>query len=137
MASDFVQAMRTLPAGEHEVVAVGSTSLERCKEFCQDRGIPKSYGSYEELCADNEVQVVYVASYADRHAKLIELAVNNNKPCLCETPICTKREELQRVVKLARERKVLLMEVSPFFSNPGGRYLVGGTGGGATQVPKH
>ena len=112
IAFDFVQALRTLPAGEHEVLAVGSTSLERCQEFCKDLGIPKSYGTYEELCADDEIQAVYIAAATIRHAKLIKLAVNNGKPCLCEKAICVNQEELKSVSKLAREKGVLVMEVS-------------------------
>ena len=45
-----------------ELYAVGSRTLENAEKFAAEFGISKAYGSYEELAADPEVDLVYVAN---------------------------------------------------------------------------
>ena len=45
-----------------DVVAVGSRDLVRAQEFAQRWEIPRAYGTYDELLADQEVEAVYCAS---------------------------------------------------------------------------
>ncbi|KAJ8873379.1 hypothetical protein PR048_027015 [Dryococelus australis] len=52
ISNDFVAALSSLPAGEHEVVAVAARHLARAKEFAKTHGIPSAYGSYEQLAKD-------------------------------------------------------------------------------------
>ena len=42
-----------------EIVAIGSRNLETAKEAASKLGIPKAYGSYEELLADPDIEAVY------------------------------------------------------------------------------
>ena len=60
IANEFAMAVGAGTASS--VVAVGSRSGERARAFAEKHGIPRSYGSYEELVADDGVDAVYVAS---------------------------------------------------------------------------
>ena len=55
IANDFVVALKTLPETEHQVVAVAARSLDSASKFAETHGIPRHYGSYQDLANDNEV----------------------------------------------------------------------------------
>ena len=40
-----------------ELVAVASRDLDRARRYASERGIPRAYGSYEELLADEDVDL--------------------------------------------------------------------------------
>lgn len=62
------KAARTLRETENcEAYAIGSRSMERAKEFADRWGIPKAYGSYSELIADPDVDLVYVGTPHSHH----------------------------------------------------------------------
>lgn len=90
--------------------AVASRSLEKAEKFKEDYLAQVAYGSYEELVKDDNVDLVYIATPHSHHAQLIELAINNNKPVLCEKAFTTNLDEAKRVIALAHEKKVFLAE---------------------------
>ena len=110
IARDFILALKSLPDGENKVVAVGSSSEARAKIFAEENGIPKWYGSYEELTQDPTVQVVYVAGITSAHARSCKLALNNGKHVLCEKAFAMNLKEAEEVLDLAKEKKLFLME---------------------------
>lgn len=55
ISSDFVVAMKALPAGDHRHVAVAARSLDSAKSFANKHGVEKAYGSYKELAQDPDV----------------------------------------------------------------------------------
>lgn len=52
---DFANALTTLPATDHQIVAVGARSLDRAKIFAQKFDIPTWYEGYDELVQDENV----------------------------------------------------------------------------------
>jgi dihydrodiol dehydrogenase / D-xylose 1-dehydrogenase (NADP) len=52
---DFACASAALSPAEHKVVAVAARNLESAQKFAQTHGIPKAYGSYQELVQDPEI----------------------------------------------------------------------------------
>jgi len=108
IARQFVEGLEALP--EAEVLAVGSRSEASAEGFAGERGIPRGYGSYEDLAADPDVDVVYVATPHPFHAENAELCLGAGKAVLCEKPFTVNAAEAERVVGLARERGLFLME---------------------------
>jgi predicted dehydrogenase len=108
IARQFVEGLGTLP--DAEVVAVGSRSEATAESFARERGIPRRYASYEDLAADPDVDVVYVATPHPFHAANAELCLGAGKAVLCEKPFTVNAGEAERVVGLARERGLFLME---------------------------
>jgi predicted dehydrogenase len=100
--------LNTLP--DAEVLAVGSRSEVSAERFAEERGVPRRYASYEDLAADPDVDVVYVATPHPFHAENAELCLGAGKAVLCEKPFTVNAGEAERVVGLARERGLFLME---------------------------
>lgn len=93
-----------------EAYAIGSRNLEKAEAFAAKFGIPKAYGSYEELVADPDVDAVYVATPHPYHKENVMTALRAGKAVLCEKPFTVNASELEELVAYARERKLFLME---------------------------
>lgn len=70
-----------------QVVAVGSRSVETAGAFAKRFGIARAHGSYAELVADSEVDIVYVATPHNAHLSCAELALKAGKHVLVEKPL--------------------------------------------------
>lgn len=108
IARQFVEGLNSLP--EAEVLAVGSRSEASAAEFADEREIPRRYASYDDLAADPDVDVVYVATPHPFHADNAELCLEAGKAVLCEKPFTLNAAEAERIVWLARDRGLFLME---------------------------
>jgi predicted dehydrogenase len=108
MAEAFVRGLATLP--DTAVSAVASRSPARAQDFAKRLGIPKGTGSFEELVASPEVDIVYVASPNHAHRDHLLLALDAGKPALCEKPFTLDGNEAREVVDRARSRGVFCME---------------------------
>jgi predicted dehydrogenase len=92
------------------IVAVGSRSAERAAAFAAQLGIERSYGTYEQLAEDPDVDVVYIASPQSEHLAHALLAIGAGKHVLVEKPFTRSADEAEQLVAAARERGVFLME---------------------------
>ena len=100
-----------LPLTKHgELVAVGSRSKAKAKKFAAQHGAARAYGSYEELSADPDVDVVYVATPHPYHMENTLLAIRNGKHVLCEKPIAMNAKQTRRMIAAAQKKGVFLME---------------------------
>lgn len=93
-----------------EKYAVGSRSLERAEEFAKQWDFEKSYGSYEELVEDKEVELVYVASPHSHHYEHAKLCLEHGKHVLVEKAFTVNANQAKELVKLANEKGLLLAE---------------------------
>lgn len=135
IAGTFVEGLKVLP--DAEIPAVGSRSEASAEKFGDAKGIPRRYPTYEDLVADPDVDVVYVATPHPFHAENVELCLNAGKAVLCEKPFTMNAAEAERVVGLARERGLFLMEGmwSRFFPLMGElRRLLAGGGIGEVRM---
>lgn len=93
-----------------ELSAVASRSAENANNFAIRHGIPKAYGSYEDLYADKEIDAVYVATPHPFHFKNVSDALNSGKAVLCEKPITMNPDECEDLISLAKKKDKYLME---------------------------
>ena len=110
ISNDFVVSLRALPASEHKVVAVGARSVERANEFAATHDIPRAYGSYEEVAADEEVDVVYVGTIHPTHLAVCTMVLGKGKPVLCEKPLTMNVCDTETLLKTAQEKGLFFME---------------------------
>jgi predicted dehydrogenase len=96
--------------GVGEVVAVGSRTQSSANAFASEHSIPRSYDSYEQLVADADVDVVYVATPHPMHYDNATLALEHAKPVLVEKAFTMTSDEARRLVANAREKQLFLME---------------------------
>lgn len=99
---------------KHEVIAVASSSSEqKAKDFVKETQCPshtKTYGSYEDLVKDPNVQIVYVASPHTFHYENSLLALENGKSVCCEKPFTINAEQTKHLVQIAKKNNLFLME---------------------------
>jgi len=107
-----------LQASNVEIVAVGSRSRTKSEQFAAEFGIPRAYGSYEELLADTEVDAVYNPLPVSLHADWSIACAEAGKPTLCEKPLSRTLEEARKMEAAFRERGVLLSEVMMYRYHP-------------------
>src|SRR4030095_14910454 len=70
----------------HEVAAVGGRDLGRATALANAVGAPRAYGSYAELVADPDLDVVYIATAQGQHHDHALLALRAGKAVLVEKP---------------------------------------------------
>ena len=108
MAEVFAGTLRQME--EVECYAAASRTLERAEGFAREYGFAKAYGSYEELCADPEVELVYIATPHSCHCENMELCIRHKKPVLCEKAFTLNAKEAERIRELAEKEQVFVSE---------------------------
>jgi predicted dehydrogenase len=122
IATSFVNDLRLLP--DAEVLAVGSRTPEAAALFAQRHGIPRAYGTWAELAADEDVDVVYVATPHSAHYAAAMLCLEAGKAVLCEKPFTLDLPTSRELVETARRKGVFLMEGMWTRCNPAVRRAV-------------
>jgi predicted dehydrogenase len=100
------------------LAAVGSRSLESAKAFAQEFGIPRAFGSYDDIVNSTEVEAVYVSLPNHLHAEWTSRCAVAGKHILCEKPFTVNRLEAERVIATVRESKVFLLEAFMYRFHP-------------------
>jgi predicted dehydrogenase len=108
MSAKFTRGLKLLE--NVELYAVGSRDKERAAKFADEFGFKKAYGSYEELAADKDVDVIYIASPHSFHHEHTMLCLKNKKAVLCEKAFAINRREVAEMIDEAARQKVFLME---------------------------
>jgi predicted dehydrogenase len=104
------QFTRDLLLTGHTVTAVGSRAKESAAEFAELFELPAAHASYEALVADPEVDLVYVATPHPFHYQNARLALEAGKHVLVEKPFTLNAAEARRLVALAADRGLLVLE---------------------------
>ncbi|MFI6978806.1 Gfo/Idh/MocA family protein [Embleya sp. NPDC050154] len=116
IAAEFTEALRGLP--DTEVVAVGSRHIESAKAFAERHDIARAHGSWAELAADDEVDVVYVATPHSAHRAAAGLCLEAGRAVLCEKAFTLDSRQARELVDLARDRGLFLMEAMWTYCHP-------------------
>ncbi|MFY7068263.1 Gfo/Idh/MocA family protein [Nocardiopsis changdeensis] len=108
IAHSFMEGLRATPTAR--VTAVGSRTWERAQEFAAAWDVPRAHGSYAELAADPDVDVVYVATPHPWHHPHTLLCLNAGKHVLVEKPMAMNALQAAEMTGAARDNGVFLME---------------------------
>jgi predicted dehydrogenase len=92
------------------ITAVGSRSQEAASQFAQRFDIKRAHGSWHDLAADPDVDVIYVATPHSHHHEAGLLCLRAGKPLLVEKAFTLDLRQAQELVTTARERGLFLME---------------------------
>lgn len=95
---------------EANLVAVASRNLVKANDFAKQYNCPKAYDSYEALFADEQVDIVYIATPHDSHAELSIKALENGKHVLCEKPMALSYKDAARMIEASKKYNKFFME---------------------------
>lgn len=90
--------------------AVASRDLAKAQAFAEKNQIEKAYGSYEELFADPEVELVYVATPHSHHYQYMKMALEAGKPVLCEKAFTANAAQAEEIFRISEEKGIFAGE---------------------------
>jgi len=119
---------RVIPAmqqGEHsEIAAIASRDLGRAQAAARELGIPRAYGSYEELLADPEIEAIYNPLPNHMHVPWSIRAAEAGKHVLCEKPIGMNVAEAASLIAVRDRTGVRIGEAFMVQTHPQWRRIV-------------
>jgi D-xylose 1-dehydrogenase (NADP+, D-xylono-1,5-lactone-forming) len=119
-----------------ELVAAASRDGERAKAWAGERGIPQTFGSYDEMLASDAVDAVYIPLPNALHAEWTMRAARQGKHVLCEKPLASNAGEVEAIIAAAQEGGVKVMEAFMYRFHPQTERLREMVSGGAIGEPK-
>jgi predicted dehydrogenase len=100
------------------IQAIASRDLTLAKKWAKKLGIPRAYGSYEELLADREIEAVYNPLPNHLHVPWSIKAAEAGKHVLCEKPIALDAKEAEQLVAARNRTGKLITEAFMVRSHP-------------------
>ncbi|WP_309068274.1 Gfo/Idh/MocA family oxidoreductase [Microbacterium sp.] len=135
IAESFAADLAFTPGAE--LIAVASRDAERSAAFAARHGAARSYAAYDELLADEDVDVVYIASPHALHHEQATRALEAGKHVLCEKPLTLDRATAASLMETARAHDRFLMEGMWMACNPVILDLGARLSGGEFGAPRH
>ncbi len=108
IAHKFANGLKELPNAV--CYAVAARSLERAESFKEKHDFEKVYGSYQEMLADPDLDIVYIATTNNLHFEHTMMCLEAGKAVLCEKPFASNLEQVEQMISKAKEKNVFLME---------------------------
>ncbi len=100
------------------VQAVASRNFTRASEWAKEHGIPRAFGSYDELLESREVDVIYNPLPNSLHAEWTIKALEAGIPVLCEKPFAIDAGQAREMAAVAKRKGVLLAEAFMYRFHP-------------------
>ena len=107
-----------LASNGHQLLAIASRSLVRARTYAEAQGIPRAYGSYEELLADPDLDAVYIPLPHSMHVEWAEKAAEAKKHVLVEKPISLDGAGVRTLQSAARTHDVVINEAFMYRHHP-------------------
>jgi predicted dehydrogenase len=101
-----------------EVTAIASRDLNKARQAAKELGIPKAYGSYEELLADRDIEAIYNPLPNHLHVPWSIKAAEAGKHVLCEKPISMTVEEAVSLLNVRDQTGVKIEEAFMVRTHP-------------------
>ena len=101
-----------------EVVGIAARDLERAQHFAAQHSIPMAFGSYGELLARDDVDLVYVALPPSAHREWCTAALANGKHVLVEKPFASNAQDAAQMVAAAQAAERHLIEAFHYRFHP-------------------
>ena len=102
----------------HEIYGVANRTPEKAEKFADKYGVKHVFKTYEEMLADENIDIIYVATPHSMHYENMKQAVNAGKHILCEKAITVNVAQLEEVLELAEEKGVIVGEAMTIFHMP-------------------
>ena len=101
-----------------EILAISSREEAKAKEAAEKHGIPRSYGSYDALLMDSDLDAVINCLPNSMHCEWTIKAAEAGKHVLCEKPLAVTVDEARRMISAVTANNVVLIEAFTHRWNP-------------------
>lgn len=101
-----------------EVTAIASRDLGKAETVARALGIPKAYGSYEELLADPQIEAIYNPLPNQMHVPWSIKAAEAGKHVLCEKPLSLTVAEAKKLLEVQERTGVKMGEAFMVRTHP-------------------
>ena len=98
------------PFTDMEICAIASRTMEKAEAFAAEHNIRKSFGSYEDMVCDPDVDMVYIATPHSHHYDHAMLAIEHGKPVLVEKAFTANARQAEKLIETARSKGVFITE---------------------------
>ncbi len=106
------------------LLAVASRDADRARDFADQCGIARHYGSYEALVTDPDVDAIYIPLPNNLHREWSIRAAEHGKHVLCEKPLALDAAECREMQVAASTNGTVLMEAFMYRFHPRTEQLV-------------
>ena len=106
IAPKFTASLAVVPGQTFNALA----SRSNAKSLAEKLPDVKVFDTYEALCADPEVDIIYVSTTHNYHKEHVLLALEHGKHVLCEKPMTLSYADTKMLIDTARSKGLLLME---------------------------
>lgn len=103
---------------DSHLYGVCARDFEKTKKFAAKHQIEYVFSNFDTMLADSKLHIVYIAVPNQLHFSYIKKALLANKHVLCEKAITLNCQELEELVQIAHERKLILQEAMTIFNMP-------------------
>jgi len=118
LGAGFIASRALAPAVHAADGAVLQVAGARDPARAEALGPARSVGSYEQVCASDDVDAVYVALANDDHITWVLAALAAGKHVLCEKPLAMSAAQAEQMVDSCRDAGVLLAEAFMYRHHP-------------------
>ena len=101
-----------------EIYAVCDVTIEAAQKYADKYGVQKAYGSANEMIADENVDIVYIATPHNLHHRFLVQALKAGKHVFCEKAITVNDEQLEEAVTIAKEKNLVICDGVTLFHMP-------------------
>ncbi len=112
------QMAESMALAGRKLYGVQNRTPQKAQAFAEKFGVEKVFSTFEDLCADPEVDAVYVTTPHNTHITYLRGAVAAGKHVLCEKSITLNSAELDEAQALARENNAVLMDATTILHMP-------------------
>lgn len=108
IAEKFATELKGLPNAN--LYGAASRNLENAQNFANKFEFEKSFGSYQAMVEDPNVDVVYIATPHSLHFEHTLLCLKHKKAVLCEKAFAINSNEVEQMIAASKENNTFLME---------------------------
>ena len=108
ISSDWVKSLQDVPGAQF--AAIAARDMDRARAFADAHEIPTAYDSYQALCEDPDVDIVYIASKTWDHHRDLMMAIAAGKHVLCENPFTDTADQAKAAFEAADKAGVVCWE---------------------------
>lgn len=108
ISSQWVHSLRSCRGAS--ITAVAAREAEKAQAFAAGHDIPAAYGSYADMVAAPDVDIIYVGTITRLHKEHSLLAIEAGKHVLCEKPLAENIDDARDMYAAAEAKGVMLQD---------------------------